>query len=265
MNTTNANSVLGFDKFENCDYNLHWSFSNFNRMLIAANQIASLRKGAKVLELCCGSSNLLNLVKSNFKRSDIDFYKVDGDEKYKFSDEIFLYDIESNEFDNFCKDYGPFDCIIFMEAIEHFEPGNISYSFDDEVKEYNSHLIEKISKMLIPEGMLIITAPTPPFCGMFEDRVWPTDHKTEPTQEQLYTTINKWFKINKSIGWSLEERDYNTILEENDFLRKVYVKLSKAYPDSYVKAIIASLAPDIANRQILYICKKRRIANGRLT
>ena len=257
MNTTNTNAKLGFDKFEECNYNLHWSFSNFNRILITANQIVSLKKGAKVLELCCGSSNLSTLVKRNFNRYDINFYKVDGDEKYKNSDEIFVYDILSKEFDNFCKDYGPFDCVVFMEAIEHFKPD----SFELSNNKFNSSLIAKIKDMLVYEGMLIVTAPTPPFNGIFENKVWPLDHECEPTQDLLYNTINEWFKINKSIGWSLEERDYNTVLEEDDFLRRVYIKLSRAYPDAYVKAIIASLAPDIANRQILYICKKRRARN----
>ena len=83
MNCKNANREKGFDKFSECNYNLHWSFSNFNRMLMAAGQIAQLPLNSKVLELGAGSSDLENLVKKNFGRKDIDFIKIDGDKQYE--------------------------------------------------------------------------------------------------------------------------------------------------------------------------------------
>ena len=95
MNTTNANQVLGFDKFSESDYNLHWSFSNFNRMLMAAGQIAQLPQNSKVLELGAGSSDLENLVKKNFKREDIGFIKLDGDEQYEQIPSVTVVDIIS--------------------------------------------------------------------------------------------------------------------------------------------------------------------------
>ena len=75
MNCKNSNREMGFDKFSECDYNLHWSFSNFNRILMAAGQIARLPIDSKVLELGAGSSDLENIVKKNFGRKDIEFYK----------------------------------------------------------------------------------------------------------------------------------------------------------------------------------------------
>ena len=76
MNCKNANREMGFDKFSECDYNLHWSFSNFNRILMVAGQIAQLPVDSKVLELGAGSSDLENVVKKNFKRDDIKFTRV---------------------------------------------------------------------------------------------------------------------------------------------------------------------------------------------
>ena len=66
MNCNNANREMGFDKFSECDYNLHWSFSNFNRILMVAGQIAQLPVDSRVLELGAGSSDLENVVKKNF-------------------------------------------------------------------------------------------------------------------------------------------------------------------------------------------------------
>ena len=63
----------------------------------------------------------------------------------------------------------------------------------------------------------------------------------------------------------MEEREYNELLESNDFVMKVYTKLKGAYPESFIRAIIASISPTEANRQVLLICKGRRESNGRLT
>lgn len=252
MNTTNANQILGFDKFSESDYNLHWSFSNFNRMLMAAGHIAQLPKHSKVLELGAGSSDLENLVKNNFKRDDVTFIKVDGDKQYE-NTKIGVYDIMSDSFEKFCEYCGLFDAVVFMEVVEHLEKNEVLLIF------------EKISKWLKPEGLLLFTTPTPPYEGMYEDRVWPTDHKFECTFSEIYDIINKEFKINKKIGWSLEEREYNELLESDANLSMMCSKLRGAFPESYVRAIIACLSPIQANRQIFLVCKKRRVANGRFT
>ena len=253
MNTTNANQTLGFDKFSESDYRLHWSFSNFNRMLMAAGQIAQLPLGSKVLELGAGSSDLENLVKNNFKRRDIIFYKIDGDEQYNETATITVIDITSEQCNDFCKRYGPFSAVVFMEVVEHLGRGQIKLIF------------ERISCWLKPEGMLLFTTPTPPYEGMYEDRVWPTDHDFECTFSEIYGIINKEFKITKKIGWSLEEREYNELLESDAKLSMIHSKLQGAFPESYIRAIIACLSPVQANRQIFLVCKKRRIANGRFT
>lgn len=253
MNCKNANQELGFDKFSECNYNLHWSFSNFNRMLMAAGQIAQLPLNSKVLELGAGSSDLENLVRNNFKRKDILFYKIDGDKQYESVVGITVMDISSERCDNWCKTNGPFDAVVFMEVVEHLHEIDVPFMF------------EKIADWLNPEGMLLFTTPTPPYERMFEDRVWPTDHHFEFTFSEIYDIINKNFKINKEIGWSLEEREYNKLLESSGTLSMIYSKLKGAFPESYIKAIIACLSPVQANRQIFLVCKKRRIANGRFT
>lgn len=253
MNTTNANQTLGFDKFSESNYNLHWSFSNFNRMLMVAGHIAQLPQDSKVLELGAGSSDLENLVRKNFGRKDILFYKIDGDKQYESSFGITVMDITSERCDGFCKRCGPFNVVVFMEVVEHLEKDIVPLMF------------ERISDWLKPEGTLLFTTPTPPYEGKYEDRVWPTDHNFECTFSEIYGIINKWFKINKEIGWSLEEREYNELLESDANLSMICSKLRGAFPESYVRAIIACLSPIQANRQIFLICKKRRVANGRFT
>ena len=246
MNTTNANQVLGFDKFSESNYNLHWSFSNFNRMLMAAGQIARLPLESKVLELGAGSSDLENLVKKNFKRTDIQFIKVDGDIQYNCDPTIEVMDITSSECDAYCLSKGPFDCVVFMEVIEHLDK-----SFADE-------MFSRISNWLKPECLLLFTTPTPPMEGEYEDRVWPLDHKDEFTIPEIYGIINKYFKVNKEIGWSVEEREFNELLERDHLCQDVYGKLRAAFPESYVRAIIACIAPVRKNRQVFMVCRKRR-------
>ncbi|MBR6606108.1 MAG: methyltransferase domain-containing protein [Prevotella sp.] len=254
MNTTNANQTLGFDKFSECNYNLHWSFSNFNRMLMAAGQIAQLPYHSKVLELGAGTSDLENLVKKNFKRDDIEFVKIDGDVQYESDESISVFDITSDECAAFCRNSGPFDAVVFMEVIEHLNNKNAEF------------VLNVIYAVLKNEGMMILTTPTPPYNKFYENRVWPHDHEFEYDLRELEVLLNKNFKINKKIGWSLEEREFNELLSTNSDLAMVYTKLRSAFPESYIRAIIASLAPVEANRQVLVICKKRRARSyGRFT
>lgn len=251
MNTTNANQTLGFDKFSESDYNLHWSFSNFNRMLMAAGQIAQLPSGSKVLELGAGTSDLENLVKRNFKRDDIKFVKIDGDTQYESDESISVFDITSEECAEFCKANGPYECVVFMEVIEHLS------------REGGEYVIELIDDLLIPEGLMLLTTPTPPRDGQYEDRVWPLDHEKEYCYYEITDLINKRFKITKEIGWSLEEREYNNVLEYDEILGSVYFKLRGAFPESFIRAIIACIASISENRQVFFVCKKRRFPNGR--
>ena len=253
MNCKNANRELGCDKFSECNYNLHWSFSNFNRILMVAGQIAQLPIGSKVLELGAGSSDLENVVKRNFKRDDIKFTKVDGDKRYESDSSITVFDITSDLFDTRMRAQLPFDAIVFMEVVEHLD------------KDFAQTMFERIASWLVPEGLLLFTTPTPPYNGMYEDRVWPDDHEKESTFSEIYGIINKEFKINKEIGWSLEEREYNKILEDNPSLSAIAAKLRGAFPESYVRAMIACLSPVQVNRQVFFVCKKRRVANGRFT
>lgn len=255
MNCKNSNKELGFDRFSECNYNLHWSFSNFNRMLMAAGHIAQLPIGAKVLELGAGSSDLENLVKKNFNREDINFYKIDGDKQYITDDDIFVCDIMSNECMEFCKKHGCFDAVVLMEVIEHLRDKFSS----------SSTILSRIAEWLEPEGVLLFTTPTPPYDGRFESEVWPTDHRYEFTFSEIYDAINKSFKIIKEIGWSLEEREYNNLLKNDAFLSMISSRLRGAFPESYIRAIIACISPVQANRQIFFVCKKRRVANGRFT
>lgn len=251
MNCKNANREKGFDRFSECNYNLHWSFSNFNRILMVAGQIARLPMDSRVLELGAGSSDLENVVKKNFNREDIHFFKLDGDTRYESDEKITVIDITSEKCDQLCSALAPFNAIVFMEVVEHLDKAVVWAMFT------------KIASWLEPEGMLLFTTPTPPFEGKFEDRVWPDDHDSEFTLQEIYGIINEFFKINKEIGWSLEEREYNKLLESDPQLSMLAAKLRGAFPESYVRATIACLSPVTANRQVFFVCKKRRVANGR--
>ena len=253
MNCKNANREKGFDRFSECNYNLHWSFSNFNRILMVAGQIAQLPADSRVLELGAGSSDLENVVKRNFKRDDIKFTRVDGDKRYESDNSITVFDITSDEFNIRCHARLAYDAVVFMEVIEHLD------------KEFAATMFERIASWLVPEGMMLFTTPTPPNDGAYEDRVWPDDHEKEFTFSEIYGIINKRFKINKEIGWSLEEREYNKILESDPQMSVIASKLRGAFPESYVRATIACLSPVQVNRQVLFVCKKRRVANGRFT
>lgn len=251
MNCKNANQELGFDNFSECDYNLHWSFSNFNRMLMAAGQIARLPWQSCVLELGAGSSELEVLVHKNFKRNDIKFVKVDGDKQYESNESITVLDITSSQgWETIITQCKEFDAVVLMEVIEH-------------VPKEAQWILDRIFKFLKSDGFLLVTTPTPPLDGRYESRVWPTDHKQEFTLDELYGLITNGFKIIKQIGWSLEEREFNKLLEENIKCMNLYTKLKGAFPESYIRAIIACMAPIEYNRQVLLICKKRRIANGK--
>ena len=220
---------------------------------MVAEQIARLPEDAKVLELGAGSSDLENIVDKNFRRNDIEFVKVDGDPKYNSKVDITVLDITSDECDKFCRCFQGFDAIVFTEVVEHLNECDVPLMF------------ERIYNWLNPEGILLFTTPTPPYEGKYEDRVWPTDHNSEFTYSKIYGIINKGFKIIKEIGWSLEEREYNKLLESNVTMNMIRSKLEGAFPESYIRAIIACLSPIQMNRQIFFICKKRRIANGRFT
>ena len=249
MNTNNSNQVQGFDNFEDCDYNLAWSYSNFNRNLIAANRIANLKPNAIVLELGAGTSPVETLVHKNFKRPDIVFTKVDGDSKYTDKEGIYVFDITSNDFKEFIAE-SKYDAVVLMEVIEHI----------DEVDGLD--LIDYIYSILVKEGLFILSTPTPPFYKKYEERVWPTDHDFEYDYDDMYILLNKNFKVEKTIGWSLEEREYTHLLEENDFIRTVHAKLRGAFPEGFIKSIISSLSPAVYCRQMTYICKARRISNN---
>ena len=148
---------------------------------------------------------------------------------------------------------GRYDAVVFMEVIEHLS------------KEDGKRIIKLIHSVLASEGLMLFTTPTPPCYGKYEDRVWPLDHQVEYEYNEIYALIIPYFKITKEIGWSMEERDFNLILEYDKDLSMVYCKLKGAFPESYIRAIIACLAPVQDNRQVLFVCRKRRFPNGRPT
>lgn len=253
VNITNANKELGFDNTMKLDFNKHWSFSTFNRMLLAAYHISKLPINSRVLEIGAGTSDLKELVRVNFRRTDIEFTKIDADEQYEWNDDIaFVGDIAESYIER-CLDKniqlnGKFSTVVMMEVVEHVGKDKVE------------SLLEKIyKKWLVNEGTLIVTTPTPPYNGLYENKVWPTDHEYEFTLFEIRALVNCKFKIIHEMSWSIEERDYYDELCSSQFLMEAKARFEKAgFPESYIRAQIAALAPTVAGRQILMIAKARR-------
>lgn len=246
-NTNNSNSE--YQDFMECDFRKHWSFSNFNRHLITASAINDFYEENKlplnIVELGAGDSNLSSMLYYNFNKiaAVSVYYKFDVDEKYSSHCEI--RDITTREFEKELKKIKP-NVIILEEVIEHIS------------KTDGKELIRTCYESMKNNGLLIVSTPTPPYTGIFENLVWPDDHEEEYKEYEIYQLLNKYFKIEKRIGWSMEKRDFNEILEFDDFARRVYCKLRGAFPESYIRALLPSLLEEKHSRQMLYICRKRR-------
>lgn len=254
VNTTNANKELGFDKLSDLDYRKHWSFSTFNRMLLAAYHISKLPVGSRVLEIGAGTSELENLVCTNFQRSDIMFLKIDADEQYRYDENIdYIGDVTDayirSVIDNYINlNMKKFGAVVMMEVIEHIGEDKVA------------PLLERIHKdWITDEGTLIITTPTPPYNSKYEDKVWPADHEYEFPLKEVRKLVNNNFKIVNEVSWSMEERDYYTEICKTPFLMELKSRLERAgFPESYIRAQVALFAPPISGRQILMIGKARR-------
>ena len=240
MNLNNNNE--GFQDIANSNYNLHWTFSNYMRWLMVCEQLNKLPIGALVLELGAGDSPLQMYMENNFRRGDLNFTKVDANPIYKNKQGIILMDITKD----LRKLPYVFDCIVLCEVIEHLSPDDY----------YN--VLADIYSILAYDSMLILTTPTPPYEGKYEELVWPDCHDKELKYSEIYELCNKMYEIENVGGWSLKAREYNTLLKENDDLRNVYFKIHNLLPESMIRSIIAMLSPIESNRQVIMICKKRR-------
>lgn len=247
INMKNSNSE--FQNFMECDFTKHWSFSNFNRQLMTASIINDFYKEhynlPTVHELGAGDSTIRDLCVNNFKLPyirEIGWKKFDANK-----DEVncITLDITSREYEKIIMQDRP-DIVIIEEVIEHLS------------KIDGRELIRTCYENMDSNGLLIVSTPTPPYNGMFENRVWPDDHEEEYKNFEIYHLLNKYFKIEKQIGWSMEKREMNELLENDDFARKIYCRLKDAFPESYIRALLPSLVDNKYNRQMLYVCRRRR-------
>ena len=243
MNLKNSNSE--FQDFTECDFNKHWSFSNFNRQMITANIIKERFTNPKVVELGAGDSRIKDIYEKNFKGLYQSWHKFDADKKYKGTD-CEILDISSFVLACRLEEIKP-DVIICEEVLEHLDKPDKIYK-----------VLLRCFNRINDNGIMIISVPTPPFDGKYEDRVWPDDHAWEPINCTMYHSFNKFFKVVKQIGWSIEEREFYKALETDDFARKFYCKLKGAYPESFARALLSSLLDNNWCRQQLYVGIKRR-------
>lgn len=204
--------------------------------MLAAYYVSRLSANSRVLEIGAGTSDLEELVRVNFRRTDIEFIKVDADEQYK-------EDINGEYLDSNVQSKGKFNTVIMMVAVEHVGKNKVE------------PLFEKIyKKWLVDEGILIVTTPTLPYNCLHENKVWPTDYKYEFSSKKIRKIVNIRFKIIHEMSWSIEKRDYYKEICSSSFLMEVKARLEKAdFPESYIRA-------QIAGRQILIIAKARRKA-----
>lgn len=99
----------------------------------------NLSKNSKILVLGSGSGSFdSRLIDSGYKNLS----SIDYSEEHKFRDMVTFYKRDLNE--NF-DDVGKFDCIIGIEIIEHLEN--------------QAHFLRNISKLLNPNGKVIISSP----------------------------------------------------------------------------------------------------------
>lgn len=234
----------------NCDYRKHSRFTHFNKRLITANLLSKQPTGGKVLELCAGDSNLEEMLSQNFNRPDLHFTKVDNDERYKGKAGYYVGDVgQEKTFEDLHEFDFVYDAVILIDAIEHIQNDNNSLA----------DLFLNISRILRKDGLFIVTGCTPPHNKYLEKIIFPQNHKYELGDEELTLKLNARFKVVKKIGLSLEEREYNEIMEysDNKYLQDIYFRLRGAMPESYIRALIAMLARVTECREILYVCRKR--------
>lgn len=244
MNLNNSNT--SFQDFMKCDFNKHWSFSNFNRQLMTASVIkdfqVQLGKPLMVTELGAGDSKIMDICTDNFELEYNVWAKYDANDKYE---DCIVVDIASDEMEKGLDFLKP-DVILAEEVLEHLS--------EDQVDKVLKMCYNNISK----NGLFIVSVPTPPFNKLYEDRVWPDDHEKEYSYFEIYSKLNKYFKIENSFGWSMENREFNDAIKTSKFARKVYCRLKGVFPDSYIRALMPALVDVRKCRQVLFVCKKRR-------
>jgi len=249
MNIKNSN--VPFQDFMNADLSKHWSWSNFNRHLITCEALSKLPINANVLEIGAADSPIKKMMQENFNRYDLDFIRTDVNKDYtssrNASDQYYFLDIEQE--DCWTSKPNKFDAVILCEVIEHVKKQTI--------------VIDECSKLLKQSGLFIVSTPTPPLEAEYERLVWPEDHECELTLKNIYKLLNYNFKVIKTIGWSMEEREFNRALEVEADIQKIYCKLKDCMPESYLRALIPLLSEPILSRQNTFICKKRRLVEGR--
>lgn len=234
-NLNNANK--DFQNISNCNFNGHWGYSIFFKNLAILEQINKLPDCSRVLEIGAANSYLEDYVKINLKKN-IEFMKMDVNRDYELQmiigsvlqvDKLFTV---------------KFDMIVLSEVIEHLPN-----------KTDSNLAIKQISSILKPGGILVLTTPTP---TEDDELVWPDDHLYEFRFEEIYEIINNEFEINKVMPWSMKERDYQTMLENDKFAQQLFCKLKGKLNDGLIQAILSLVAPNELSRQTLMVCKKRR-------
>ena len=254
MNNT-KNSNKEFQDFYSCDLKKHWSWSNFNRHIITCNALSKLREKSVVVEFGAGDSPVSDMLRRNFGRYDIAYVKTDCEEVAEKDDALITFDLnkcDEKKLRNIIAiETGKreADAIVLCEVIEHLEDISTIYK-----------VLEMCYNVLDENGVLILSTPTPPFNGHYEDRVWPDDHKFELGKNAVEKALNRYFKIDREVGWSLEERDYNKLLEEPEYA-VIYTRMRERMPEGFIRALLPMMlkAGDIGNcRQITFVCRKRR-------
>lgn len=239
------------EKFQNildCNFNQHWSWSILFKNLGILEQINKLSQFASVLEVGAANSYLEDYTRSNLKRKDICFCKLDINPEYKDIEGMQIGDIADYELELLYEDRR-FDLIIISEVIEHLQNEN-----------YVPRALNNIYTLLKDEGIMVLTTPTPN--KLIDDMVWPDDHSYELSLDELCWAVNKNFEIELLMPWSLKKRDYNYLIENDKLVKEVYVSLREKLPEGVIRAIVALFSPIDYARQILLVCKKRRVPNA---
>ena len=225
MNINNSNPP--FQDFSKCDYNLHWSYSNFIRHI---NVIHTLSSDSKIIELGAGDSMYKTYAENNFNKP-LDIVRYDINSEY---DDIEILDLAEGLKE---KDE-EVDIVIFTEVIEHLD--NPSFIMDE------------IKRVLKPGGQLIISTPTP----NDEQLIYPSDHDMEFSYKEIVKLINKNFRIDREFPWAITEYTMYNQINRDPVLQGVYTRLTGNLPDGMIRAILGMLVvPELA-KQVTFTCTK---------
>ncbi len=227
--------------------------------------VMRMKKGDRVLDVCCGRGLLLPLIRwyrkniSEYVGVDISETNINeqlrwsGAKKFKNGESVQdYYPFGITHVLCSCEDmgrhleHGSFDRIVYTSAIEHMQ------------KKAGFKSLRECYKLLKSSGELFLSCPN-------------TQDKKDPYDTQYAAHLYEWdlneltgaldksgFMIVDSFGLVGKVRDYEAWLQKHGFPaeKNIYQRLSQYLPKAWLMALFPILHPDAA-AEVLLICKRK--------